>query len=224
MNLHDQIYQSIQQLEQAANKLNWEDSYLYKTYLSQTYYYVRYITRIIARAASHCTPEQTQLFKMLTHGLQEEKDHDQLALKDLAYLKCQPFEFPELAATQQYYKSLFTAIEKDGPVALLGFSVTLEGLGSEGAHQILNRVRKAHGTNCIQFLKVHVEADQDHFRDGMASLEHLSTNEKEIVSKYVTQSTALFLDFIKSIDAYSQERSLNQHPASCNDKLNYRQQ
>jgi thiaminase len=214
MKIQDQIYQSISVLEESANQLKWEDQELYKLYLSQTYYYVRYITRIIARAASHCTPEQTALFKMLTHGLQEEADHDQLALRDLQHLNSQPESFPELSATTQYYQSLFKAIEEDGPAALLGFSVTLEGLGAEGAHQILNRVQEAHGTKCSQFLSIHIDADQDHFRDGMLSLSTLTPQELEVTNKYIKISTGLFLEFIKNIDAYWKETQRTQHQAS----------
>lgn len=214
MKLQDRIYESIQTLEVAANKLNWENPEVYKIYLSQTYFYVRYITRIIARAASHCTPDQSDLFNMLTHGLQEEANHDQLAIKDLLGFSSKPTDYPELPATTNYYKSLFKAIEEDGPAALLGFSVTLEGLGAEGAHQILSRVIKAYGADRAHFLRVHVEADQDHFRDGMLSLNYLSPQEQQVVEKYVQKSTGLFLNFIKSIDVYSQETHSNQHQAS----------
>lgn len=214
MNIHDQIYQAITVLEKRANQLNWEDKELYKLYLSQTYYYVRFITRIIARAASHCQPDQAALFKMLTHGLQEEADHDQLAIKDLQFLKSKPENYPELPATTRYYKSLFQAIEQDGPAALLGFSVTLEGLGAEGAHQILKRVQTSHGKQCAHFLSVHIDADQDHFKDGMMSLSSLTPQETEVVRKYIKISTELFLGFIKNIDAYWQETQKNQHQAS----------
>lgn len=187
---------AINEMKNAIEKLPWEDPRFYSLFLAQTYFYVRNATRVLAKAAYRCSHDEENLHKKLIKGINEEKNHEIMATNDLKELGYRIENFSELPTTSAYYQTLLAVIDYEGPYALLGYFVALEGLGAIGADSTLNTTLEKYGKKATQFLRVHIRVDEHHFHDGLNFIETLPLEKQKIVEKYVKVSSKLYINML----------------------------
>lgn len=189
----------VRKMERACAQLPWESREAYSEWLAQTYFYVRHATRVLAKAAWKCGMEEEFLHKQLLNGINEEKNHEIMAIKDLETLGLNIEDFSENAETSAYYQTLYHLIDVNGPFELLGYFVTLEGLGAIGSEGLYNRILKSHGPDAATFIKVHAHLDSRHFDEGLALLRTLNEKQTEAVKHGLSISTTLYCNLIQAI-------------------------
>lgn len=193
----------IDEMKKAAAELPWEDRHFYAVFLAQTYYYVRNATRVLAKAAYRCNHDEEGLHKKLIQGINEEKNHEIMALNDMKEIGYDISQFPENPPTTAYYQTLLAAIDYDGPYALLGYFVSLEGLGAIGADQAFDILFEKYGKKATQFLRVHTRVDKHHFDDGLEFIESLPPTKQTLIEHYVAVSSQLYIGMLKGAVAAS---------------------
>ncbi len=194
-----EAFECVQAMSVKAMHVNWTKPEVYASWLSQTYFYVRHATRVLAFAASRCSHEEEGLHLRLIQGITEEKGHEILAIRDLKSLGFQISQFEEFSETSAYYQTLFCNIGVDGPCALLGYFIPLEGLAAIGLHNVLKTVNKEYGDNGSSFLRMHCVVDEGHFSEGMGFLDHLSEPQLNTVRKHLKLSTALYIHILDAV-------------------------
>lgn len=200
-NVRASTMNAIDDMKSVLATLPWEDAQFYGHFLAQTYYYVRNATRVLAKAAYRCSHEEEPLHKKLIQGINEEKNHEIMATNDMNEIGFTLQNFPEMPATSAYYQTLLATIDYDGPYALLGYFVALEGLGAIGADHVFDSTFNKFGKKATQFLRVHTRVDKHHFDDGLAFIETLPPEKQAIVEKYVKVSSKLYINMLNETRA-----------------------
>ncbi len=189
----------VRKMESYCNRLPWESREAYGEWLAQTYFYVRHATRVLAKAAWKCSMEEEYFHKRLLHGINEEKNHEVMAINDLERLGLYIEDYKENPETSAYYQTLYHLIDANGPYELLGYFVTLEGLGAIGSEGLYNRIVKAHGEDAASFIKVHAHLDSRHFDEGLEMLRALGPKQSQIVEHGLALSTTLYCNLIQAV-------------------------
>jgi len=189
----------VKQIEKLCHDVNWEDKNLYADWLAQTYYYVSHATRVLSKAASICTLEQEPLHKAFLKSINEEKNHEILALNDLTKLGTSIDHFPEHVETSAYYQALYYLMDYHGPFALVGYFLPLEGLGAIGSGELYDRIMNAHGAKAASFVQVHAKADVSHYDDGLDILNGLNAEQLKIVQRSLFLSTELYCNILQKV-------------------------
>ncbi len=197
--IETKIRSCIKEMETACLELNWEDKETYSDFLAQTFYYVRNATRVLAKAAFKCSFEEEALHQILLQSINEEKCHEQLAVHDLEVLGHKVDDFCEYPETSAYYQTLYHLLDTQGPYELLGYFVTLEGLGAIGSDELYNRVIGSHGERSSSFIKVHARIDSRHFEEGLELINSLDSSKLEIVEHGLDMGTRLYCNLIRRI-------------------------
>ena len=78
-----EIEAQISSIMDAFLRVPWHEKRAYGDYLAQTFYYVSHATRVLALAAARCRLTEEPMHKQFLKGIQEEKNHEILALRDL---------------------------------------------------------------------------------------------------------------------------------------------
>lgn len=168
----------------------WEDRGVYAVWLAQTYHYVVHTIPLLKAAADACGAQDSALLKAFEKNSLEEKGHDKLLSSDLEGLGS-----PREAArslTSDFYQSLYSDIEQQGPAALLGRVYLLEGLADYGGKQCAARASKTHGPQASSFLRVHIDADggaQGHLSAALGVAEELTEAQATVVIDILWKST-----------------------------------
>jgi hypothetical protein len=202
---------AIRKMEEECGRLPWEDRRVYADWLSQTYFYVQHATRVLAKAAYRCHLDEEPLHKKLLHGINEEKNHEILATNDLKHIGHKLNEFYEYPETSAYYQTLYHLIDYNGPYELLGYFVTLEGLGGIGTGGLYERIVKAHGEKAASFVKVHAKLDAGHYEEMVQYLETLDAQKLAIVKHGIEISTTLYCNMLKRITAEAAKAGRSSH-------------
>lgn len=201
-NVRETSHQCISRMEAALKEMPWQTPEFYAEFLAQTYFYVRNATRVLAKAAYRCNHEEEGLHKKMLQGITEEKNHEIMAINDLREVGYRMEEMQELPSTTAYYQTLLAAIDYDGPYALLGYFVALEGLGAIGAGHVFDSTFAKWGKKGTQFLRVHTRVDQHHFTDGLEFIESLPMEKQLMIEKYVKSSTELYIGLLNGVKAH----------------------
>ena len=189
----------VEQIAAAYADFPWEEPGVYANWTAQTYYYVRHATRLLSLAAARCSVSDEELHRVFLKGIREEQGHEALAMNDLKQLGYTPADFAELPEASTYYQSLYYAIEHDGPAALLGYFLALEGLAALKMENALRRVQAAYTDQAAGFFRIHCQLDVDHFDEGLRNLEMLDSDKLAAVEKNLTLSTALYIRLVDRI-------------------------
>jgi hypothetical protein len=187
--------------DDAVNKLskfNWEDLNCYANWLAQTYFFVRYSTRLLSLAAGNCNLEQEQLHKRFLKHLREESGHELIAVKDLSNMGFKLSNFTPLPAIQSFYELQVFKIESIGPHSFMGWICFLEGIAMKFGSTAASRTT-AHGKNCTHFLRVHGEEDIEHIQSAMDVIEQFSPAELTDVIQNMYQAKELYMSMISQI-------------------------
>jgi hypothetical protein len=199
----------IDELITACSEFPWENKYAYAFWLAQTYYFVRHTTSFLGLAASRFGyKDRERHYNMLTH-IQDELNHDRLAIDDIKNLDFKLEDFPELPETSAFYQSQYYYIEHEHPAALFGYSLCLEGLASKKGTELYEITKKHHGPKGTNFLKLHAIVDKDHFEHGLEHFKNISDAEAEVITKNLLQSTAIYKMILQKIKTViSQKKDL----------------
>jgi len=205
-----EIYRGVDHISEAAWAFPWENKMCYGHWLTQTYHYVIYSTRFAALASGFCSPEDQFFHYEFMAGVKEEKGHDILALNDLKRLGFKLGDFKELFETASFYQTLTYYILRLSHFAVLGYSTPLEGFAALKLKPIYERVKAAHGVNATSFIRVHCEADVDHFKGALEMLEKCDQRPLEIIGRATKQASYIYrsiFDGIVSDISIKKERS-----------------
>lgn len=163
---------------------NWQDKRCYAAWLTQTYYFVRYSTRLLAMGAACCDLKQEELHKRMVSHLKEESGHDFLALKDIENLGFTPQDFKECHEIKSFYQTQFYLIQNSGAHELLGWICYLEGIAVKCGGMIIEKTA-VHGPKSKRFLKLHAEEDVGHIESAFKVLQTLTPEQmKDVVDNY----------------------------------------
>jgi pyrroloquinoline quinone (PQQ) biosynthesis protein C len=177
----------------------WRSRPAYASWLAQTYHYIVHTSRIIALAASRCDRRHDELHRRLVHYLNEESDHDLLALDDLRALGHSIEEFPEHPLTAAFYQVDYYRIEHETPLALFGRSLLLEGAAAAGADRLADQVAEAFGEKTATFLRLHGREDPSHVDNAFRALEGVGQEEEAVIAAALTQSGVIYLAMMDAI-------------------------
>lgn len=214
MELKKMFTNQIDKLTQLADELRFEDKEFLFHWYSQQYHLVRNSSRYLAFAASKVSLSSAKEFKNWAHHLTEEIDHDLLILKDI-----QNLGFKEVASILPETRALVAAqyydIDVNGPNALLGYALLLEGLSCAKCKDLSVRIEKAHSVKSL-YLNLHAEVDQEHYPEGIEQVMTLSESEKKIVADNLLMAASLYQSIITKLVEVHLEK-VNQNG---NNKLN----
>lgn len=181
-------------LNELLNKFKmapWGEENFYKNWLAQTYYYVRYSTRLLAYAAGLTPFEDSSYEKRLLEHIDEESNHEKLALKDLEKMKAQISEYEEFGVTRSFYESQFFKISQN-PYSLLGYVLALELLAVEGPKLIFSKLEEAYGKDKLTFIRVHANEDVEHVKSAISALDQLDSKNRDFVIQNFKQSCEMY--------------------------------
>ena len=193
---------AVETLGEGLRELPWEDPVAYAMWLSQTYYYVRHSTRLLAVAAARFAfdPGGNALHHRFAVHMAEEKQHELLAADDLKALHAAPVsEMPELASTRALYEAQYFKIEHIDPFALLGYVLPLEVMSAKHGPAAHVRAQRTWGSRACTFLKVHVEEDVDHVEKAVAATENLSPEQKQMLAGCFEQTAFSYCAMLRDI-------------------------
>ncbi|MFN3697689.1 MAG: iron-containing redox enzyme family protein [Pseudobdellovibrio sp.] len=198
--VYNEMLVAIDRIAHDCEKFAWHDEQTYANWLAQSYYYVSWTTRQLALASARTKPgtEDTLHWRFIEEA-KEEKKHELLALKDLKALGYELSMFPELPHTAFFYQSLSYMIENEHPIAILGFSLTLEGFAAKKAHLSYPKVLSSHGQEASTFMRLHCEVDVEHFSQALPHLESCPTHLLPIISRGIQLCTAIYCGILNDI-------------------------
>lgn len=180
----------------------WENEQAYAGWLAQTYYFVRHTTVIMALQAARYGASDLRNHNHILSHLSEERDHDPLAFTDLKNLGRRIEDFPEYPETALFYQNQYYMVDHQHPSAHLGYSLLLEGIASEFAPEIYQKLLKAYGekTKKIgEFMRVHSAVDQDHYSEGAKLLIDLNERQAHDALRNLEQSSLLYIKILDRI-------------------------
>lgn len=202
---HQQLITEFENKIESTRKLllgiNWSDRGLYTEWLAQTYFFVKHTIGFMGTQVTRFNLiSETSLAGILEH-FREEQGHDRLLLNDLKHLKKEIGQFKEYPETRAFYQSQYYWIDYKHPDAHLGYSLFLEGLAAKIGPELFATITKQQGPNCGTFIKVHSDADLDHFADGCSELKRLSPELLGWVYENLEQTWVLYEAIIKKVSA-----------------------
>ena len=189
----------MKELEAYISDFPWGDRAAYSNWVAQTYYFVLHSTRLFASAAARCEIDNNKIhFRMIEH-LHEEKGHEFLALGDLKAMNVDIRSLPELPETSSLYQIQYYWIEHNNPLSFFGYLSCLEGLAVRKGREIYEKVLESHGGKAANFLRVHIEEDEDHLAEVFKYMSDFSEKAIEQVFLNLSQSANLYLNMLRHI-------------------------
>lgn len=193
---------AVNTISERANKFSWEDKNKYIEWLTQSFFYVSWTTRQLALASAYTKPGVDDVYHWrFIEEAKEEKKHELLALHDLKTFGFEPSQFQEYPHTSFFYQTLTYMIEHEHPMAIVGYSLTLEGFAALKSEEIYERVLKSHGEVASTFLRVHCELDKDHFANALPYLENCPEALLPVISKSIEQCKAIYIGILDDIES-----------------------
>jgi pyrroloquinoline quinone (PQQ) biosynthesis protein C len=184
------LLDEIERLAPDVDAFPWEERAAYADWLSQTYYYVRHSTRLLATAAGRFDLDErgTALHRRFAEHLREESNHEVLAVRDAKEIGESIADYPELPATRMFYESQYYKIEHLQAVAFFGYILALEAVGPRFGQTLSTRIQRTFGNRCTSFLRVHTEPDAEHLDKALKMVEALTERERALVEDNVHQT------------------------------------
>ena len=191
----------VDDLGEVFERFDWSNRSMYADYLAQIFHYVNEVTRLLSYAASRCSRSEELLHRKMLEGISEERDHEQMAIRDITALGLSIDDFEELEETSSYHQTLYFMIDREGPASLLGYFMPLEGLAAKKLTKSLDKVIDCHTEAAAEFLIEHCRLDVGHFDEGLEFLKHLTEEQLRAVELTLTFSTKLYTKMIERIIA-----------------------
>lgn len=176
------------QFDAKVDKFKWEDPAHLAAWSAQTFYYTSHGTRIMALCAAMTPIGNDKLHQFFIHHLEEEMNHQLLALADIKKLGYSIDVIPEFSSTRMFYETQYYKAIRN-PVSFYGFGLMLELLSISAGKKAYKRVKEANLESV--FLKVHVHEDESHAPAVEKILEGVSEQDrKEIISNLLQSAYA----------------------------------
>lgn len=180
--IKEALYPHLQNLKTIAIDCPWSDRAFYSNWLAHTYHYAENSTRILALAAGHMPMNLTDISQRFIAHAQEERGHELLLQKDLKSFGYQPHDLPLLPQMNAYMWSLYYWFSPNAQtVGILGWILSLEGLAAVAGPTVSEQAISAFGKPGTHFLRVHSDADPDHFDKALAAVATLNESDRQIV-------------------------------------------
>jgi len=191
----------VDDLGEVFERFDWENRSMYADYLAQVFHYVNEVTRLLSYAAARCSRSEELLHKKMIEGISEEKDHEQMAVRDINALGLSIDDFAELEETSAYHQTLYFMIDREGPASLLGYFMPLEGLAAKKLTNHLDKIIECHSEAAAEFLIEHCRLDVGHFDEGLQFLEYLTPEQLRACELTLKFSTKLYIKMVEKIIA-----------------------
>mgnify|MGYP003394746035 CR=1 FL=1 len=182
-----------------VNAFPWQEKEKYIGWLSQTYYFVRHSTRLLALAGAHAPFGQQSLHQRMVQHIREEMGHEILAVNDIKALGGNIQEIAELPETKAFVQNQYFYIQNRSSCAFMGYILFLEGLSSQKGPMILSLAREAFPSNAINFIRIHAEEDQEHIQSAFEAMESVPADQLEAVIDNMHLSCDLYERMLKSV-------------------------
>lgn len=174
----------------------WHDTNAYAAWLCQSYYYCAHTTRIISFAGSLFPFNKQELHNRFLDHASEEKNHEQLVIKDLKGLGqslAHSHEYPETAAL---YQSQYYWAQHVNPISLYGYFLSLEGLAVNCGKIGEELVKKSHPKNTSNFLRVHANDDVEHLEEAFSKLKNITPIEEKWIVQNMKNTTQFYISML----------------------------
>jgi len=195
----------VARLDKAFMRYDWQSKEAYALYLAQTYRYICHSTKLLAYAAEVANSDE--LKSCLEHHVSEEKGHEHWVSGDLKRLGFDLKDFPENPETKVLYDQIYEGIKREGPAAIVGYALALEGMSARVCPKLAPELTKMYGSKCSTFIKNHAEIDPGHAAESFEILKYFSDLEKRSIAKYIELSADAYLKFLDVISVYKQQKS-----------------
>jgi hypothetical protein len=179
----------------------WAEPKLYAAWLSQTYFYVRQVSRVLAAAAVRTPLDEPEFHEHFLRAITEEKDHGIMALNDLRELGFEIEQFREQPLTKAFYQTLFFSIDTQGFPALLGYFFVLEGVAGARGTEIYRVLKEAYAGRAISFVEEHVILDAEHYPRSLAMLRGLRPDYLRVVLDSTQLAGPIYRHMIDAVEA-----------------------
>ena len=179
--------------------MDWQDPEFYAEWLAQTYFFVCHSTRIIATAGVRFPIERNALHNRFLQHASEEKNHEILAVKDLKYLGRDIKEFSPLPATQAFYQSQYYWIDQVSPASVYGYFLVLECLAIHCGPALMQKLKPHHPEKSLNFLRIHVEEDEDHIEEHNEVLDTFNEQETKMIIENLKVSAYMYMQILSSV-------------------------
>jgi hypothetical protein len=204
----------ISQIEKQILIYPFEDRDMYCLWMSQQYFLVENSTRYLSLSASKVPTQEKEEFRDWVHHLSEELDHDLLVLKDLEKMSYSMDQVEMNPYTRAIVSTQYYDIETNGPNALLGYALMLEGLSCKVCSVLAERIDTAFGKGKTSYLRLHASVDLEHFPEGMKKISQLNEKQTLIVQRNLVTMTALYSSLLTSLSSQQQKDAFDgQHTA-----------
>jgi len=190
---------SVEQIIQQMKAFPWENQAAYSGWCAQTFYMVQHTTRYLCATASRFTVLEQPFHDFCLNHLREETGHELLAKYDLESFDKTLKDFPPTPETELMIQSQYYWIQKT-PYSHFGFFWVLEKLSVEYGPEIINRVKKTHGPDCLQFLNLHVQEDVGHVSEIEHKVDKIPTEHLPALIKNIQQTGNLYSEMLRSLE------------------------
>ena len=206
--LKNLFFIAIDALEKKFEAFPLEDKEIYRRWMNQQFYLVQNSTRYLALSASKVSPSESKEFREWVGHLSEELDHDQLILHDLKKMGT-PHSDRMAPITRALIYTQYQDIIENGPNALLGYALMLEGLSCKICGKLADRVESSHGKGTATYLRFHAKVDAEHFPEGLKKVAELSVEQAKIVANNLEVMFSLYSEQLNSFVDKSRVRLIN---------------
>jgi len=148
------------------------DHKLYTTYLEQTYHHVKHTCPLLAAALAQCTNQDAVLREALIEYIDEEKNHEEWILNDIAHIDPQA-NLGQIRteaggiAVESMVAYMYYLIEHKSPYTMLGMVYVLEGTSTDLASIAAGSISKTLGIKNhkgFSYLRSHGAVDVEHIK------------------------------------------------------------
>lgn len=190
--------QKLEEFRETILKMPWESRSFYENYLAQTYHFVKFNTRIICKAMVQTKPEDLATYKRYLEHINEEINHEFLAVKDLRKLGNQIENFPMKAESKALIGTQHFNIDTYGHSALMGYALALEMIAFYFGPNIYERVSNQFGADACHFIRVHALEDEEHIESAFQLISQFDDQELKIIGEIFEESLQLYANFLSS--------------------------
>ncbi len=193
--LRQAFEKKITELSEMLDDYPFEDAKACHRYLSQQYYIIQNATRYEAIGASLLPLDYKDEFRHRILHLTGEFNHDDLIIEDLKLLGFNNLEKIH-PATRALVSCIYYELAENGPDALFGISLLLEGLSTRQCDKVAKRMQKVFKFS-PQYLDVHHEADAEHYPDTMKMVQSFAPERQEVILSNLELSSFLYKSIVQ---------------------------
>ena len=184
----------------AVDNFPFESKSAYSNLMAQTYYFTSHSVRLLGLALSRTSVNQVDLFNYFTHQIEEENNHEKLALTDLKFLGGSLSEYPELPICRMMWETQYYKLEHIGAPTLLGYILVLESIAVYFAEDIAIKAEVlAKEKSVNRFMKVHGNEDGDHVDHGFKVLDKFGVGHEKSVEENMSQTAWAYQNMLNFI-------------------------